>query len=130
MTFPSLSDLKSVNEEVNALPYKSDPPDFDDWRPIGLDGGDCDSYAVAKLQKLSALGWPVEKLRLATCYAETGVYHAVLAVDTDEGQLVLDNRYPWPMTLDDLHVKGYKPDTIQAHGGSRYDWREWVWKSA
>jgi len=122
--------LAEVNAEVNALPYVADghrykSPDF--WARIDKDGGDCEDFAIGKLNRLVERGWPIEQLRLACCYVETGEYHAVLAVDLEDRQMVLDNRFPWPMTLDDLSVKGYKPDIIQAHGGAQVEWREWLW---
>lgn len=133
MSYPDKKDLEFVNSQVNALPYVADAhryktPEF--WAKIDKDGGDCEDAAIGKLNRLVEMGWPIEPLRLATCYVGTGEYHAVLVADLDDGQVVLDNRYPWPMSLNDLHIKGYKPDTIQAHGGARLDWREWKWMVA
>ena len=129
MSYPAYADLTEVNDAVNALPYKADPADFDDWSPISPAGGDCDSYAVGKLHRLLGLDWPIERLRLACCYVETGEYHAVLVVDTPaHGQVVLDNRQQLPQTLTNLHALGYIPDRIQQTGGSR-TWVSWDWVS-
>lgn len=123
---PTVTDLMArVNEECNRFPYVADPAAFDDWRPGDENGSDCDSYAVAKLRRLVAAGIPVESLRLACVYVETGEYHAVLIVETSEGSFMLDNRKPYPVPVLDLDVLGYTPDRIQEFGGSS----EWVrWK--
>ena len=121
-----LAILRTVNAGVNQLPYKADIPGFDDWSPIDESGGDCDSYAVAKLRRLYAAGIPIESLRLACCYVETGEYHAVLIADLPEGAYMLDNRQPFPVPIKDVvSLLGYKPDRIQKVGGQR-EWVEWV----
>lgn len=122
----NLADLDAVNDSVNLLPYVADPEALDDWSPITDAGGDCDSYAVAKLRRLVALGWPVERLRLACCYVETGEYHAVLLVSAPEGDLMLDNRQPRPVPAGDVvSLLGYRTDRIQRVGGT-LDWVSWI----
>lgn len=119
------NDLWEVNEIVNQLPYQSDAHRYgqaDFWERADGKGNDCEDYALGKLHRLLERGWPVEKLRLACCYVETGDYHAVLEV---EG-LVLDNRYTFPMLFFELAGKGYRPDRIQRVGGSR-EWTDWKW---
>ena len=129
MTYPAISDLYTVNEAVNQLPYKADPPLMDDWTPITPAGDDCDSYMTEKLVRLYRLGWPIERLRLATCYAETGEYHAVLVVAPQSGgERVLDNRQRFPMLINELHALGYRPHTIQSAGSSS-EWVEWLWQA-
>lgn len=123
----NIEDLADVNEEVNQLPYRSDAsryftPEF--WAAIDSSGGDCEDFAIGKLNRLVGKGWPIDHLRLACCYVETGEYHAILIVDTDQGPYVLDNRYPTPMTISELTVLGYICDKIQAVGGSR-NWVKW-----
>ena len=123
--------LKRVNSECNIFPYKADPAAFDDWRPADESGGDCDSYAVAKLRRLHAAGVPIEAMRLACCYVETGIrpedYHAVLIVETPEGSFMLDNRQHFPVPVLEIAGLGYTPDRIQEFGGSE----TWVsWKGA
>ncbi len=91
--------LADVNEEVNrSAMYVEDEPGKDVWGPWrlvdGLRTGDCDDYAVHKLQRLNALGYPRGALRLAVC--QTGLsqlYHCVLLVYMDDGDaVILDNR--------------------------------------
>jgi len=125
--YPGIVDLYEVNERINRLPYKADPPTLDDWTPIDVKGGDCDSYMTAKLVALYRLGWPIVRLRMATCYVETGEYHAVLVVAPDSGgERVLDNRQRFPMLISELHDLGYRPDKIQRDGGSM-EWVQWQW---
>ena len=113
----NFNDLRLVNAKVNMLPYKADPGG-DDWKPITEAGGDCDSYATEKYRRLVALGWPKSALRLATCWVETGEYHAVLLADLDGQTLVLDNRYPHPMEHDLL---SYKWDKLQVAGTQQWE---------
>lgn len=123
-----MSQLEAVNEEVNRLPYKSDAdryrvPEF--WASIDADGGDCEDYAIGKLNRLVVLGWPVAFLRLAMCFAETGEHHAVLIASLVQGDYMLDNRQPRVVPVADVvPVLGYRPESIQSRGGSR-EWVEW-----
>jgi predicted transglutaminase-like cysteine proteinase len=83
--------LDSVQQEVNgALAPLAEPPGRDLWQ-IGARSGDCEDYALAKQQRLRAAGLPSGAARLATARLPNGELHAVLAVDTDRGTLVLDN---------------------------------------
>lgn len=109
----SLHDLTLVNSKVNLFPYKTEVAD--DWTPIDAEGGDCDSYATAKLQRLVQLGWPATALRLACCFVEPAAapekrnrYHAVLLADWDGMTYVLDNRHPYPMEVDMLPYEWHK----------------------
>lgn len=148
-----LEDLDEVNRLVNNLPYKSDPPGFDDWSPIDETGGDCDSYAVAKFRRLAERGWPPSGLRLACCYVEplipltardltlsernyllTGLltmaqiekmrrYHCVLIASSESGDWMLDNRFPNIVPVRDLPAMQYEPHCIQ---GPEQTWVPWV----
>lgn len=108
--------LKEVNTQINNIPYKSETQE--DWTPITLAGGDCDSYATAKFEVLASKGIPTKSLRLATCWCEDGGYHAVLLVDLDEQTWVLDNRHPYPM---EYQLLPYKWDKIQIAGTSAWE---------
>lgn len=117
---PKKAELVRVNAEVNAETYVSERSD--DWTPIvPHQGGDCDSYATAKFQKLVELGWSVMDLRLATCWDETGAYHAVLLVDFDGETVVLDNRQPYPTPFNLLPYSWY---LVQVAGTQ--DWQNFV----
>jgi len=124
MTY-SLNDLKVVNTKVNLLPYVSEVGD--DWSPITDAGGDCDSFAMAKLQRLVQYGWPERSLRLACCFVEpsAGVkcdrYHCVLLVDFEGQTYVLDNRYPYPMEYD---MVPYEWHRIWSHDLNAWEWAQ------
>lgn len=126
-----LVDLDQVNDEVNRLPYVSDAARYDKpefWKEIDASGGDCEDFAVGKLNRLHHRGWPIESLRLATCYVETGEYHAVLLAETERGAFMLDNRFPRPVPLSEVSgTFGYRPRMVQKTGGSR-EWVAWVTK--
>ena len=140
MSYPDPGDLERVNKDVNQLPYVSDPERFgrlDDWTPTDEQGGDCESYAMAKFGQLFRLGWPPSNLRLACCFVEPSVsekleerYHGVLVVTLEDGtERVLDNRYPFPMAIRELRDNGYEPDRIQMAIWPRdvNDWEPWRW---
>ena len=113
--------LTQVNVDLNREQYIEDIGP-DDWTPIVPgQGGDCDSYATAKMQRLFDKGWPIDQLRLATCWVEPsagGGYHCVLLVDMDDKQTwVLDNRYPLPMEYQLLDYNWHK---VQVPGTQRW----------
>jgi predicted transglutaminase-like cysteine proteinase len=109
-------ELVAVNKAINATPYVAEVGD--DWAPITDMGGDCDSYATAKMQALYKIGWPLSAMRLATCWTETGEYHAVLLVDFDGTTFVMDNRRPYPTSHDLLP---YKWDKFQIAGTQQWE---------
>jgi len=97
LTQPRYAQLYDVQVAVNAgTTYRTDPDLYGrpEYWTAAEGAGDCEDYALAKLRRLMALGWPRADLRIATCWDETGGYHAVLTVDTDHGCYVLDNRQP------------------------------------
>jgi predicted transglutaminase-like cysteine proteinase len=63
--------------------------------PTAKARGDCEDYALAKRDRLLALGWPPEALFLAVGYHPQFGLHAVLIARTDRGDMVLDSRTPW-----------------------------------
>lgn len=92
---------------VNAnVRYLSDQAAFgqaDLWRAAPMRGtGDCEDFALAKRAMLLEAGAPLRLVRLALCRTELGEMHAVLIVTTEEGDLVLDNRYSQAMRRDEL----------------------------
>lgn len=103
--------LRTLNTAVNeAVRYTADPEQYrrPDWWADALEAGagDCEDYAIAKLRRLLALGWPRERLKLGLCYVETGEYHCVLVVtDADGEDWVLDNRYPLPVRWEMLDYR-------------------------
>lgn len=125
--------LDHVNAAVNKLPYKSDLEQYGEieyWESIDDHGaGDCEDYAIAKLRRLYALGYPIAALRLATLRMPYGVNsdsgnHAVLISETPKGGWVLGNNMP-VMRLDMFLSRGFKPLMIQETGG-KPTWVDWV----
>jgi predicted transglutaminase-like cysteine proteinase len=91
--------LEAVNRWVNSRSYVPDAANwktYDYWATIGeflKNGGDCEDYAIAKYSLLRALGIPAEQMRLLIVDdRRKRELHAVLAVDTATGTLVLDNQ--------------------------------------
>lgn len=105
ITTEQKSQLESVNDTVNDVPYVADNPVFgelpDTWK-IQADGKgfECRDYAIAKASQLIAQGWPKTNLSVILCYTEPvpgfpdGEYHAVLAAEANGETWILDNRYP------------------------------------
>jgi predicted transglutaminase-like cysteine proteinase len=121
MTF---DDLRTVNSDVNQYPYESEVGD--DWSPIGeAKGGDCDSYATEKMQRLVKMGWPEKSLRLACCFVERTAgpkpnrYHLVLLADLDSTTYVLDNRHFYPMEHD---LVDYEWHRFWCHDLNTWEW--------
>jgi len=90
---------RSANRAIRYAPGGS-------WDPLAL-VGDCKNFVARKELDLLRLGWPAGALRVATAFVNDNgrhqnSYHAVLLVDTDDGTLALDNRYPKPVAWDAL----------------------------
>lgn len=123
---------EAVNAEVNRLPYKADKPGADVWDALGTDttADDCDGYALGKLRRLYLAGFPIERLRLATCFVggtgpkDRGEAHVVLVLDAPDDQYVLCNLHDELLTHPALVNGRYTRESIQAAGGSR-EWVEW-----
>lgn len=86
--------IKDINKQWNdKITYQSDDEHYhkkDYWIfPHDL-FGDCEDICIAKRQSL--LNYKI-KSNFATCWTEDNIYHAVLIVNTDYGDFVLDNRH-------------------------------------
>jgi predicted transglutaminase-like cysteine proteinase len=100
--------LEQVQLKVDGkVAYQTDQQHFgaaELWEPAGKTG-DCEDMALAKRQRLVALGWPADDLRIAVAIDEKGELHAVLTVDVVSTKgapatYVLDSRF--------LHVEPWK----------------------
>ena len=93
--------LEQVNTFFNAIPYDSD---WDLWNKedywatpiemLGIDGADCEDYAIAKYFTLRELGVPAKRLRITYVKALTlNQAHMVLAYypSPSAEPLILDN---------------------------------------
>lgn len=97
---PAMERLAYVNRAVNRLvAYRTDAQLFgkrDHWasfrETVALGAGDCEDIALAKTWVLAAAGVPLSSMQV-TVLRDTrrGLDHAVLAVHTSEGVVVLDN---------------------------------------
>lgn len=102
LTAATLDMLNAINRQVNgAIAPATDRVDArkaDVWSlPLaeGRASGDCEDYVLEKRRALLARGLPAEALAIAVVRTRHGENHAVLVVDTDAGELVLDNRSAW-----------------------------------
>ena len=103
LTESFLAILNTVNRTINQrVHYKTDAALYEkaDFWTIAQTEGDCEDYSLAKKKALIEAGVPKEFIRICTAWVEgpngevgKGGYHAILAVDTDGGTLILDNRY-------------------------------------
>ena len=96
------SKLNNINDEVNrSIREATDLATYgkvDYWAtPIenGVRYGDCEDYVLEKQRALLAAGLSRENLNIAVVTTPWGESHAVLLVNTTEGEFVLDNLSPW-----------------------------------
>ena len=58
------------------------------------DRGDCEDLVLLKRRDLIEMGWPTGALLITVVRQKNGDGHAVLTVETDRGDLILDNLQP------------------------------------
>lgn len=98
-----LARLDRVNRRINsAIRYVPDAALYgneDYWHlslyPGGPAAGDCKDYVLEKKRALIAEGIPAANLSIAIVQTSRGEIHAVLLVNTDRGELVLDSLSAW-----------------------------------
>ncbi len=97
--------LIAVNEKINdAIVYETDQEQYGVANLWTLDPsfGNCKDYALSKQKELIAEGFPAQALRIAIVRTPQDELHAVLTVDTDHGDFVLDSLTseikPWSQT--------------------------------
>jgi predicted transglutaminase-like cysteine proteinase len=95
LTGQRMEELRQVNGHVNSTIVEvSDMEQYgreDVWTLPVSGKGDCEDFALLKRKLLMARGWPASALSIAVGVTSAGETHAVLAVATQEGTLVLDN---------------------------------------
>jgi predicted transglutaminase-like cysteine proteinase len=64
--------------------------------------GDCDCFALTCATLCSRAGINDDQIRIIFCQVETGGFHLVCAVDTEDDTLILDNRQKWVMSAAEL----------------------------
>lgn len=121
--------LQGVNQQVNARIRQR--PDIDNygvedyWETpleIGKDSGDCEDFVLEKRRKLIDMGLPMNALSIALVETEHGDPHAVLLVETDQGDYVLDNLSPRILPWKDVPYTWLERQ-------SSWDPDIWVWGS-
>jgi predicted transglutaminase-like cysteine proteinase len=88
--------LEGANTSINvSIAYETDEQQFgvaNVWSANAIGGhGDCKDYALAKRELLIGEGLSGRALRIAIVRTPQNELHAVLTVDTDRGDLVLDS---------------------------------------
>lgn len=131
----SIYDLADkINKEVDSVTtYVTDMSLYneeDHWERVslnpeatkGLLEGDCEDYALEKRYRLWKAGVPLEKMRMCICTTEDGGGHAVLVVDSEKGDIILDQRQNGHLTTKtELEQHGYHFLAIQKPGSG-----EWI----
>jgi predicted transglutaminase-like cysteine proteinase len=115
---PIYEKLTAVNSVINrGIKYESDMSLYGKpghWASIEdtvrISRGDCEDYAIAKIWVLVALGVPLERLQLVVLRnVLRNVYHAVLAVHTDDAIYILDNIGRDRAPKKDFKISHYQP---------------------
>ncbi len=121
--------LHHVNHTVNGMAiYKADPKGQDRWGAFrlvdGLRVGDCDDYAVHKLQWLIKKGFPRGSLLLSVCWVpQLKQNHCVLLIqEKNKPAICLDNRYSSIWRVHTGGTLGYKWK-IQEWPGNGFWWQ-------
>jgi len=115
-----------VNRSIRYLADEEGPGQSIDTWSLPLRGapgkypvGDCEDYALEKRRLLRAAGIPASALSIAIVMLADGQWHAVLVVETNRGDYVLDNLSasvtPWGDTPYYWHMR--------ESGGRASDWR-------
>jgi predicted transglutaminase-like cysteine proteinase len=99
----SRGELERVNQQVNnRIRYQR----VYDWQEHK--DGDCKTYAITKRNILEREGWSRQNMAIWIVLTERNEEHAVLVVQFEEKELVLDNRYAWIEDKNVLRRYGYR----------------------
>jgi len=118
--------IQSVNSQVNAdHDYETDQSGYgvgEQWEIMGPgDTGDCEDFALTKMQALIDAGYSVANLQLSWGQTETGGNHAFLIIQTsNRGTLVLDNRFSNVMQIEKV------PYRFQAYQRAGQGWANYT----
>jgi len=96
---PLSEQIDAVNREINRFYYEEDAAQYgrvDYWASpaefFARGAGDCEDFAIAKYMLLKAMGVDEDAMRIVVLEQANGIGHAVLVVDSEDGQMVLDNQ--------------------------------------
>ena len=125
MTTALWSTLNRVNDKLNrAIARKTDIANYgqvDFWTtPLadGVTSGDCEDYVLEKKRALIKAGVPADALSIAVVTTSWGEAHAVLLVNTDQGEYVLDNTTPWILPWRKANLRWHERQVA----GSAFRW--------
>ncbi|HEY4343993.1 MAG TPA: transglutaminase-like cysteine peptidase [Parvibaculum sp.] len=89
-------ELNQVNDYVNTnIPQIEDIANYgvnELWTYPNQNGGDCEDLALLKRKMLIERGWSPSDVLVTVVREWNGDGHAILVVDTDKGEYVLDNK--------------------------------------
>lgn len=90
------TELNRVNDYVNNnIPQIEDRDNYgvsEYWAYPNQNGGDCEDLALLKRKMLIERGWAPSDVLVTVVREWNGNGHAILVVDTDKGEYVLDNK--------------------------------------
>src|SRR5262249_47026883 len=109
--------LKAVRDWEKPIPYVEDIVNYNKaefwatpYEMLAKNGGDTEDFAILGYFALRAAGVSADAMRVFAVRipALNGIGHSLLAVDTDSGPMILDNRTPLPLAAK-LVAKEYMP---------------------
>ena len=106
MTPATMGMIQRVNTTINArIRPQNEAAGQDVWN-VNPVAGDCEDYALTKRHELINMGMSPSALRLAYVKTSSGQGHAILIVESDSGEFVLDNlsRLVRPLGDTGLHL--------------------------
>lgn len=117
-------DLRKLNNRVNhTIRPETDMDHYGMiqwWRYPDDGAGACHSYALLKRRLLMQAGWPRQALLMTIVHEANGDGHAVLTVETDKGEFILDNLTDNIVLWSQTPYRYYKRQ-------SQNDPNVWVW---
>lgn len=126
MTDTQYALIQNTNLAVNQdHEYESDASGYrvgEFWTIMGAgDKGDCEDFALTKLDQLYTQGIPIQNMQIAWGQTETGANHAFLIIRTaNKGDIVLDNRF------DSIKNVNTIPYRIQAYQSAGQTWKAYT----
>ena len=103
--------LVAVNAQVNlSVTPATDEEVYgrQEWWAYPTTRGDCEDLVLLKRRDLIQKGWPVGALLITVVRQKNGEGHAVLTVETDRGDLILDNLQPRVLVWNDTDYQYVK----------------------
>jgi predicted transglutaminase-like cysteine proteinase len=123
--------LQLVNADVNShMKPRADSRSvsFGDTWTIGGSYGDCEDYALTKMNALIQRGLPAAAMRIAVVKTHAGEPHALLVARTLQGDVVLDNinhkivawdkaNYQWLMIQSSQNLRQWRKVNVVSKAG-------------